>query len=602
MIEPHGFLPTTASEMKEAGWDVPDFVYVTGDAYVDHPSFGTAIISRVLEREGYKVAILAQPDCTNSASLLEFGKPRLGFLVSAGNMDSMVNHFTVAKKRRKKDAYSPGGQIGLRPDRAVIAYCRFIRQSYPEAPIIIGGIEASLRRFAHYDYWSDSVMKSILIDSGADLLSYGMGERSIVEIADALNAGLSVHDLTFIAGTSFKTNSLCNIYDYEVLPSWSNISSPSGKEAYASSFAIQYDNSDPLSAKCLVEPYSESLYVVQNPPAHPLTSSEMDATYRLPYMRAPHPQYDVAGGVPAFAEVEFSLTSSRGCFGECSFCALTMHQGKHISVRSHESILEEAHLYQDNKRFKGYIHDVGGPTANFRHDSCDKVKENGSCLRKRCLGTHPCKRLDSNHEDYLELLRKLRELPFVKKVFVRSGIRYDYVLLDSSEEFLNELVEHHVSGQLKVAPEHVSDSVLKLMGKPFVQVYKNFAQRFSAITKQLGKKQYLVPYLMSSHPGSTLQEAVELAEFVRDMGYNPEQVQDFYPTPGTLSTVMYYTEINPFTKKLVYVPKNPHEKAMQRALIQYHNPKNASLVREALRKAGRTDLIGKSKKCLVDYR
>lgn len=599
MIEPHGFLPTTASEMREAGWEVPDFVYVIGDAYVDHPSFGAAIISRTLEREGYKVGILSQPDWRDLSVVEQFGRPRLGFLVSSGNMDSMVNHYTVAKKRRKKDAYSPGGEVGLRPDRAVITYCQYIRKSYPDAPIIIGGIEASLRRFAHYDYWSDEVMKSVLIDSGADLLSFGMGERSIVEIADALASGLSISDVTFIPGTSYKAQSLNHVYDYVLLPSWQEISHASGKRAYASSFATQYRNSDPITGKCLVEPYAENLFIVQNPPAQPLSTSEMDATYRLPFMRAAHPSCSDKGGVPALQEVEFSLTSSRGCFGECSFCALTMHQGRHISSRSHDSIIQEARLFEHNPHFKGYIHDVGGPTANFRHNSCGKVEQNGVCTQKKCLGPSPCSQLNANHFDYLSLLRALRELPFVKKVFIRSGIRYDYALCEDSDEFLEELVEHHVSGQLKVAPEHVSERVLTLMGKPFVLVYRQFARKFSALTNKVGKKQYLVPYLMSSHPGSSLTEAIELAEFVRDMGYNPEQVQDFYPTPGTLSTVMYYTELDPLTGKKVYVPKNPHEKAMQRALIQYRNPKNAALVKEALKRAGRTDLIGYGKKCLV---
>ncbi len=598
-MEPHGFLPVSAQEMREAGWEAPDFVYVSGDAYVDHPSFGMAIITRLLEREGYKVAVLAQPDMDDPDAFREFGCPRLGFLVSAGNMDSMVNHYTVAKKRRAKDAYTPGGKMGARPDRAVIAYGQGIRGAYPDAAIIIGGIEASLRRLAHYDYWSDGLMRSILLDSGADLLSYGMGEHSILEIADALNAGLSIQDITFLDGTVYVTKSLAHVVDHQVLPSWDELQGEVGKASFAKSFALQYANADPFSAQCLVEPYPEGVFVVQNPPARPLTTSEMDAVYRLPYMRTWHPVYDEAGGVPAFREVEFSLTSSRGCFGECSFCALTFHQGRQVSVRSYESILEEAELLCASPRFKGYIHDVGGPTANFRHSACAKADEAGACTHKRCLGTHPCKRLDVDQSDYTSLLRKLRKLPGVKKVFVRSGIRYDYALLDPSGEFLEELVEHHVSGQLKVAPEHISDEVLSLMGKPYAKAYRAFAQRFKVLTKKAGKKQYLVPYLMSSHPGSTLQAAVELAEFVRDMGYNPEQVQDFYPTPGTLSTAMYYTKMHPLTGKSVYVPTSPHEKALQRALIQYRNPKNARLVREALKRAGRVDLIGRGPKCLV---
>lgn len=599
MIEPSGFLPTNANEMRARGWDAPDFVYVIGDAYVDHPSFGSAILSRLLEREGFKVAMLAQPDLAIPHVMAEFGMPRLGFLVSAGNMDSMVNHYTVAKKRRKKDAYSPGGVMGKRPDRAVIAYAQAVRGEYPDTAIIIGGIEASLRRFAHYDYWSDGLMRSVLLDSGADVLSYGMGEHSILEIAEALRAGLQVQDLTFIDGTVFCAHSLDHVYDYDLLPSWDELHGAQAKHAFARSFAQQYANLDPVSAHRLVEPYPDDVYVVQNPPAAPLTTSEMDAIYRLPYMRAWHPTYDEAGGIPALAEVQFSLTSSRGCFGECSFCALTFHQGRHVSARSHESVLEEAELLTHHPSFKGYIHDVGGPTANFRQNACAKVGDRGACVNRRCLGSEPCSNIVADHADYTSLLRKIRAIPHVKKVFVRSGIRYDFALLDRSSEFLEELVEHHVSGQLKVAPEHVSDRVLRLMGKPPVKVYHAFAKRFKELTKRCGKKQYLVPYLMSSHPGSTLEDAVELAEFVRDMGYNPEQVQDFYPTPGTLSTAMYYTGMNPLTGKHVHIPKDPHEKAMQRALIQYRNPKNARLVREALKRAHREDLIGSTRKCLI---
>ncbi|MCI9128954.1 MAG: YgiQ family radical SAM protein [Eggerthellaceae bacterium] len=593
------FLPINRQEMTERGWDAPDFVYVCGDAYVDHPSFGHAIIGRMLERAGYKVCMICQPDVEDASSVTEFGHPRLGFLVSAGNMDSMVNHYTVAKKRRKKDAYSPGGIAGARPDRATIEYCKLIRKSYPDAAIIIGGIEASLRRFAHYDYWSDSVMRSILLDSGADLISYGMGERSIMEIADALDAGLSIHDLTFIDGTSYATDSLEHVVDYEMLPSWDEIQGEGGKRAFGESFAIQYRNSDPVSAKRLVEPYPDGVYVVQNAPQPPLTTSEMDAVYRLPFTRTSHPSYDEAGGVPALKEVEFSIASSRGCFGECSFCALTFHQGRHVSSRSKDSIMEEAKLLTERPGFKGYIHDVGGPTANFRKNPCKKMERKGACTDRRCLGYEHCAALSADHSEYVEILRTLRELPEVKRVFVRSGIRYDYAMLDEDPTFLEELVAHHVSGQLKVAPEHISDDVLKVMGKPSRKVYEAFTSRFKELSRKAGKKQYLVPYLMSSHPGSTLKDAVKLAEFVRDMGYNPEQVQDFYPTPGTLSTAMYYTGHHPLTGKRVHIPKSPHEKAMQRALIQYRDPKNARLVKEALKRAGRTDLIGRGPKCLV---
>lgn len=601
-MEPHGFLPNTAHDMRQAGWEQPDLVYVTGDAYVDHPSFGTAIISRLLEREGYKVAILAQPDWEDPASVTEFGPPRLGFLVSAGNMDSMVNHYTVAKKRRRRDAYAPGGVMGHRPDRAIIVYSQLIRRAYPDAPIIIGGIEASLRRFAHYDYWSDSLMRSVLLDSGADLLSFGMGEHSIIEVADALAAGLAIKDITFVDGTAFVADSLEHVYDAEMLPSWDDLQGNAGKEVFAKSFAIQYRNSDPLSGKRLVEPYPQGTFVVQNPPAQPLSTSEMDAVYRLPYMRRAHHSYDEAGGVPALAEVEFSLTNSRGCFGECSFCALTFHQGRHVSARSHDSVLDEAKMLIQQPGFKGYIHDVGGPTANFCVEACSKASTAGACTDRRCLGYEPCKNLHVDQKGYTELLRKLRSLPGIKNVFVRSGVRYDYAMLDDDPSFLEELVIHHVSGQLKVAPEHVSQAVLTRMGKPPISAYERFAKRFRELSKRAGKKQYLVPYLMSSHPGSTLSDAIELAEFVRDMGYNPEQVQDFYPTPGTLSTAMYYTGIDPLSGEEVYVARSPHEKAMQRALIQYRNPKNARLVREALKRAGRTDLIGRSAKCLVKDR
>ncbi len=591
------FLPLSAAEARERRWDQVDFVYVSGDAYVDHPSFGMAIITRLLEAKGFRVGIVAQPDWNDPASVAEFGEPRLGFLVSAGNMDSMVNHYTVARRRRSSDAYTPGGQTGRRPDHAAVVYANLIRRTFKKAPIILGGIEASLRRLAHYDYWSDKLKRSILLDSGADLVSYGMGEHSIVAIAEALDAGLSVSDLTFIPGTVYRTKSLEHVYDFELLPSWDEVRSD--KLAFARSFAMQYENSDAITGKCLVEPYSDTLFVVQNPPAEPLTTDEMDMVYRLPFARAWHPSYDAAGGVPALAEVRFSLTSSRGCFGECAFCALTFHQGRVVSSRSHESLLDEARLLTADPAFKGYIHDVGGPTADFRRPACAKQLRDGACTRKRCLSPKPCKNLEVDHSDYVELLRRLRELPGVKKVFVRSGIRFDYVMLDDDPAFLRELVRHHVSGQLRVAPEHVSEQVLECMGKPSHEVYEAFARAFERECERAGKEQYLVPYLMSSHPGSTLEAAIELAEFCRDMGYNPEQVQDFYPTPGSMSTAMYYTGVDPRTMRPIYVPKTSHEKAMQRALIQYRNPKNRALVEEALRKAHREDLIGNAPQCLI---
>ena len=584
--------------MLECGWDELDFVYVSGDAYVDHPSFGMAIITRLLEAHGYRVGVIAQPDWRDPASVTTLGEPRLGFLVSAGNMDSMVNHFTVAKKRRRSDAYSPGGKAGLRPDHACVVYGNLIRRTYKKTPIILGGIEASLRRLAHYDYWSDSLKRSILLDSGADLISYGMGEQSIIEIADALASGLSVHDLSFIDGTVYKARSLDHLPDDAVvLPSFEAMQSDSRK--YATSFAIQHENLDPFSARILVEEYPHDVFVVQNPPSKPLSMSEMDAVYALPFARDAHPSYAQAGGVPALSEVRFSLTSNRGCMGDCSFCALNFHQGRIIQARSHESLLAEAKLMTEDPAFKGYIHDVGGPTANFRVPACAKQLKHGACVDRRCLSPTPCPNLRVTHDDYLALLRKLRALPGVKKVFIRSGLRFDYMLLDDDPSFMRELVKHHVSGQLRVAPEHASDAVLDVMGKPPIGVFKCFDAEFKRLNKKYGLKQYLVAYLMSSHPGATLADAVELAEFVRDMGYNPEQVQDFYPTPSTISTCMYYTGLDPRTMQPVYVAKSPHDKAMQRALIQYRDPKNRKLVREALVKAGRTDLIGSGPKCLI---
>ena len=591
------FLPVSRADMEERGIDQLDFVYVIGDAYVDHPSFGPAIISRLLESHGYQVGIIAQPDFRHAESIMALGEPRLGFLVSAGNMDSMVNHYSVEKKHRKVDSYTPGGEMGKRPDRAVIVYCNLIRQKYKHVPIIAGGIEASLRRMAHYDYWSDSLRRSILLESGADLVSYGMGERSIVAIADALDAGMPVKDITYIPGTVCKVRSLDEISDYTVLPDYESICKD--KKKYAESFYIQYSNTDPFSGKRLVEPYSQNCFIVQNPASEPLTMEEMDQVYDLPFQRTWHPMYDAAGGIPALSEVKFSLVSCRGCFGGCSFCALTFHQGRIIQARSHESLIKEAKLMIEEPDFKGYIHDVGGPTADFRAPACEKQMTKGVCPHKQCLFPEPCKNLRADHSDYIALLRKLRALPKVKKVFIRSGIRFDYVLADKKSTFLEELCRYHVSGQLKVAPEHVSDPVLACLGKPKAAVYQEFCRQYKKMNERLGLKQYLVPYLMSSHPGSTMKEAVELAEYCRDLGYMPEQVQDFYPTPSTISTCMYYTGLDPRTMTAVYVPKDPHEKEMQRALIQYRNPANRVLVREALLKAGREDLIGYGPKCLL---
>lgn len=593
----HDYLPICREDMEKRGWEQCDFVYVTGDAYVDHPSFGTAIISRLLESHGYKVGIIAQPDWTDASSIQILGKPRLGFLISAGNMDSMVNHYSVSKKRRQQDSYTPGGIMGKRPDYAVVVYCNLIRSVYKDAAIIIGGIEASLRRLSHYDYWSNRLKRSVLLDSQADLISYGMGEHSIVEIADALNSGINIKDITFIDGTVFRTRNLDIVYDYQMLPDYNDMKRD--KTEYARSFYIQYSNTDPFTGKRLVEPYFGKEFVVQNPPSKPLSQEEMDQVYALPYMRNYHPSYESQGGVPAIREIKFSLISNRGCFGACSFCALTFHQGRIIQVRSHESLIEEAKLLTEEPDFKGYIHDVGGPTANFRFPACEKQLTKGACPHKQCLFPEPCKNLRADHSDYIELLRKLRSLPKVKKVFIRSGIRFDYLLADKNRLFLKELCEHHVSGQLKVAPEHVSDAVLSKMGKPKNAVYNQFIKEYKEMNAKLHKEQYLVPYLMSSHPGSSLKEAVELAEYLRDLGYMPEQVQDFYPTPSTISTCMYYTGLDPRTMEPVYVPVNPHEKAMQRALIQYRNPKNYDLVKEALIKAERTDLIGFDKKCLI---
>ena len=591
------FLPICRADMKRRGWEQCDFVYIIGDAYVDHPSFGSAIISRVLEDAGFRVGIISQPDWRDPASVRILGRPRLGFLVSGGNMDSMVNHYTVTHHHRRTDAYTPGGKTGQRPDYAAVVYCNLIRQSYQDVPIILGGIEASLRRLAHYDYWSDKLKRSIVLDSQADLVLYGMGERSIVQVAEALDSGLAIGDITFVDGSAYRTKNLDDIYDYLMLPGFEDMKA--NKKLYAKSFGIQYRNTDPILAKRLVEPYPGGTYVVQNPPQSPLSMEEMDHVYALPYCRTYHPSYEKLGGVSAIEEVRFSLVSNRGCFGACSFCALTFHQGRIVSCRSHESILAEAELMTRDPQFKGYIHDVGGPTANFRGPACAKQCTEGACQGRQCLFPSPCKNLNADHSDYLALLRKLRKLPGVKKVFIRSGIRFDYLLKDQNDAFFRELVQHHVSGQLKVAPEHISDNVLSLMGKPPRSIYERFCDKYAQMNRRYGLDQYLVPYLMSSHPGSTMKEAVELAEYIRDLGYMPEQVQDFYPTPSTISTVMYYTGLDPRNMKPVYVPTDPHEKAMQRALIQYRDPKNHALVREALRLAHREDLIGTGPQCLV---
>ena len=594
----HGFLPMNRIEMEERGWEQADFVYVSGDAYVDHPTFGMAIITRVLEDAGYKVAVIAQPDWKEDASITVCGEPRLAFLVSAGNMDSMVNHYTSSRKRRHQDAYTPGGGFSKRPDRATIVYANLIRRTYKNTPILLGGIEASLRRLAHYDYWSDSVKRSILLDSGADLLMYGMGERSVLEIAEALEGGLNVRDITYVRGTVYRCKDPGQLGGVPlILPSWSQITS--SREEYARSFYQQYRNTDAITARVLVEPYKEKEYIVQNPPSLPLSIPEMDHIYDLPYMRTWHPSYEKEGGVPAIREVRFSLVSNRGCFGGCSFCALTFHQGRRVQVRSHESILREAQIMLEDPEFKGYIHDLGGPTADFRHPACRKQLTAGVCKHRQCLYPSVCPNLDADHRDYIELLRKLRAMPGVKKVFIRSGIRFDYVLADKKTRFLEELCKYHVSGQLKVAPEHVCDTVLCRMGKPANEIYGRFVRAYEKTNQRLGKKQYLVPYLMSSHPGSGLKEAVALAEYVRDLGYMPEQVQDFYPTPGTLSTCMFYTGLDPRDMKPVYVPVSAREKQMQRALIQYRNPDNYDLVKKALIQAGREDLIGHGPKCLI---
>ena len=586
------FLPMTRQDMENRGWDELYFIFVSGDAYVDHPSFGPAIICRLLEKHGYKVGIIAQPDWRGEEDFRCLGRPRLAFLVSSGNMDSLLNKFTAAKKTRHEDAYSPGGKSGCRPERAVIVYTNKLREIWPGVPVIIGGIEASLRRFAHYDYWTNRVRRSVLMDSQADLLVYGMGEKQILEIASDLHQGVAVENIQDVAGTCYRVPDFDYVYDYVKLPDFETVAVD--KKAFADAFADIYLEQDAIRGKKLVQRNGEAC-VVQNPPAMPLTEEEMDEIYDLPYQRTYHPMYEKAGGVPAIKEVKFSLVSQRGCFGGCNFCAIVSHQGRIIQRRSHASILREAKLLTELPDFKGYIHDVGGPTANFRRPSCDEQLQRGTCRGKECLSPTPCKNIVADHSDYLSLLRELRKLPKVKKVFIRSGIRFDYLML-VKDSFLEELCKYHISGQLKIAPEHISDRVTRLMGKSNKEVYRKFVQRFKAMNERLGKKQYLVPYFMSSHPGARLEDAIELAEFIRDLGYRPEQVQDFIPTPGTLSTAMYYSGIHPLTGEAVYTAKNPHEKRMQRALMQYWIPGNRPLVREALRLAHRTDLIGFDKK------
>lgn len=591
------FLPITREECDARGWGQVDFVYVSGDAYVDHPSFGTAIITRVLENAGFNVAILAQPDYKSCQDFKRFGKPRLGFLVSAGNIDSMVAHYTASKKRRSYDYYSPGGKMGMRPDRAVIVYCNRIREAYGDIPIIIGGLEASLRRFSHYDYWDNKIRRSVLVDSRADILTYGMGENIILTLAKLLDRGVPVKKIRNERGCVY----LCAREDevsYPVAAEFDFNKIKESKEEYARAFGIQYKNQDAINGKAIVE-YYDNKKLVQNPPAYPLEREELDKVYALPYMRNYHPVYEKEGGVPAIAEVKFSITHNRGCFGGCNFCALAFHQGRSVRSRSIESVVEEAKLITTMPDFKGYIHDIGGPTANFRYPACKKQLEHGVCSNRKCLVPTPCPNLIADHSEYIELLKRVEGLPKVKKVFIRSGIRFDYMMYDKDDTFFKKLVRDHVSGQLKVAPEHCSSNVLKYMGKPDVKVYDKFREKYFSLTKQFGLDQYIVPYLMSSHPGSTLNDAIELSLYLRDQGCNPEQVQDFYPTPGTASTVMYYTGINPLDMKRVYAPDDYREKLMQRALLQYRRPENRNLVREALTKAGREDLIGFDNNCLV---
>ena len=591
------FLPICRADMEARGWDAPDFVYVTGDAYVDHPSFGVSIISRVLEDAGYRVAILSQPDFKSCDAFREYGRPRLGFLVTSGNIDSMVAHYTAAKKKRSFDYYSPGGKMGKRPDRALIVYCNRIREAYGDVPIVIGGLEASLRRFAHYDYWDDKVRRSILVDSRADLLTYGMGEKILLRIAELLDRGVPIRKIRDVRGTVY----LCKPEEpthYPVAATFDYNELKENKKTYAMAFGVQYKNQDAINGRAICERYDNKL-LVQNPPMPPLEREELDHIYALPYARNYHPSYEAAGGVPGIEEVKFSITHNRGCFGGCNFCALAFHQGRTVRSRSIESVVDEAKKITALPDFKGYIHDVGGPTANFRAPACEHQLEHGVCANRKCLAPTPCKNLKVDHSEYVELIERVEALPKVKKVFIRSGIRFDYLMADPDDTFFYKLVRDNVSGQLKVAPEHCSAAVLSCMGKPSFAVYEEFRKRFFRITKQLGKEQYLVPYLMSSHPGSTLNDAIELALCLKRNHYAPEQVQDYYPTPGTASTVMYYTGIHPLTMKPVYVATDYHEKQLQRALLQYNRPQNAPLVREALMRAGRADLIGYGEDCLV---
>lgn len=590
------FLPITKQEAAKRGWDTVDFVIITGDAYVDHPSFGTAIISRVLEAEGYSVGIIAQPDFKSTEDIARFGRPRLAFMINAGNIDSMVAHYTAAKRKRSDDAYSPGNKAGLRPDRAVTVYTKLVRERFSEVPIIIGGLEASLRRFAHYDYWDDTVMQSVLTESGADILSFGMGENSTKQLAFALNEGMPVNEITHVLGTCYKTRNIEGINGI-MLPSFEKVKT--SKEAYANACRVEYDEQDAVRGKRLIQQQSNGEYIVQNPPMPPLTTEEMDSVYALPFERTYHPVYEKQGGVPAIKEVEFSIIHNRGCFGACNFCSIAFHQGRQISTRSKQSVLNEAELLTSNPNFKGYIHDVGGPTANFRRTSCDKQLKQGLCKGKKCLAPNRCPALKVDHNDYRELLSEMRKIPKIKSIFIRSGIRYDYLIADSDERFFKDLVRYHVSGQLKVAPEHCSAAVLDKMGKPHIEEYIKFQKRFYELTKGMNKEQYLVPYLMSSHPGSTLADAVELAVFLKKQGIHPRQVQDFYPTPGTISTCMFYTELDPYTMKPVFVAKTKEEKALQRALLQYFKPENRAMIEKALRITGKTRLIGRSPDCLI---
>ncbi len=594
------FLPVSKKDLENRGWSRPDFIIISGDAYVDHPSFGVAIVSRLLEAHGFRVGIIAQPDWRNTDDFKKLGRPALAFLVTGGNIDSMVNHYTAARKRRKKDAYSPGGKAGFRPDRAGIVYAQKAKEAYSKVPVILGGLEASLRRLAHYDYWDDRLRRSLLLDARADLLIYGMAERQIVEVAEALKNGINIKHITFIRGTVYKAQQIDPdaLGEAEMLPSYDELLS--SKERFAASFMQKYRNTDAVNAVTLVEPYRHA-YVVQNPPAVPLSTEELDSVYRLPFTKTYHPMYEQKGGGPAISEVKHSLVSSRGCFGGCHFCALHFHQGRVVQSRSIPAIVEEAEKLVESPDFKGYIHDVGGPTANFRHRSCRRQVDKGVCPHRKCLAPKPCPNLEVDHTEYLQLLRKLRNLPGVKKVFIRSGIRYDYLIYDENRQFFEELCKYHISGQLKVAPEHVVPEVLEKMGQPGPEVYARFTREFTAINNKHGLNQYLVPYLISGHPGSDLQAAIQLAEHLRDIGHTPKQVQDFYPTPGTMSTCMYYTGLDPRNMEPVYVPRTQHEKAMQRALLQYKNPKNRHLVLEALKKAGREDLIGRGEKCLIKH-